>query len=429
MGMKDTAKTLGTRLKLDSHHAIERFGVLFGMLVLSCLVIFSATGVSAFANNKEALSSTALYTPSFLTSKTGLSGDVPGVYVNENRTRAMVLMHFDDTAKVSANAEDYVGFLTGSSKNLDPQDLKTNIAGSVYMFGSTGYMGVMLDSDKPFSPQVLDLTMRANTELVYKEQDASSSSDLPADGSFQKYDQWRIFFNPGGSEATVSEALGGDRIDVGAIFDEVVISVEEEAIRADLDAQLALMQTDLNRINDATAELERTTADSGSLHLAVPKAPVQIAGDKVSGSRGTAGTDSTLSLETEYVLPMGYDLDWREGNVKDGYLKDLIPEGSNYASFLAQRSKETKDDLGINGMKWILSDGTDLRSDYDSSNPMVKPLIEITNKLSQAYQDYYNNKKTYQVDLQTELLDLEVNLRNVESNFTSNVAQDAVRTY
>ena len=428
MGMKDTTKTLGARLKLDSHHAIERFGVMFGLIVLSSVVIFSGTGVSAFANNRETLSSTALYTSTFITSKTGIGGDVAGVYVSENRTRAMVLMHFDDTAKVSANAEDYRGFVTGSSKNLDQQTLKTDLTGSVYVFGSTGYMGVMLDSTEPFHPQVLELTMRANTELVYKEKD-SSSGDLPADGSFQKHDQWRLFVNPGGSEATVTASLNSEKIDAGAIFNEIVISAEEKTIRESLDSQLALMRTDLNRIKDATAELERTTADSGSLRLVTPQVPVQIAGDEVSGDAGGDGTDSTLQLKTDYVVPMGYDFDWRGGSVKEGYLKTLIPEGTNYAGYLAQRSTETKEDFRVNEMKWLLNDGTDLRSDYDSDNPMVKPLVEITNKLSQAYQDYYANKKKYQVDMHTELLDLEVNLRNVESNFTTNNSQDAVRPY
>ena len=228
MATKDSAKALGARFKLDSHHAIERFGVFFGAIALSFVVIFSATGVSAYANNQEALSSKALYTPTFKTSKTDISGDVPGIFVNADRTRAMVLMSFKDTTKVSANAQDYRGFLTGSSRGLNQESLQTKVAGSVYVFGSTGYMGVMLDSDKPFNPQIMNLTMRANTELVYKDGGASTDKDLPADGSFQKFDQWRVFFNPGGSEATVSAALSAPQVDVGAIYNEVVVAAPGE---------------------------------------------------------------------------------------------------------------------------------------------------------------------------------------------------------
>ncbi|MGY4541218.1 hypothetical protein ACVWY0_001127 [Arthrobacter sp. UYNi723] len=432
MGIKDSAKALGTRFKLDSHHAIERFGVLFGVIAVSFVVIFGATGISAYANTEASLSSKALYTPTFLTSKTNISGNVPGIFVNKDRTRAMVLMQFNDTSQVSVNADDYQGFLTGSTRELNQQGLNTTVAGSVYVFGSTGYMAVMLDSDKPFSPQIMDLTMRANSELVYKKDDGSTSNrkDLAAtDSSFKKYDQWRVFFNPGGSEAKVSAALDGDKVDVGAVFNEVVVSTEEQKIRTTMDAQLALMQTDLNRIKDGTAELERTTADSGTLRLMPPAVPKQIAGDAVDGKAAVGNTASTLDLKTKFTMPLGYDFDWRSGSVKEGYLKGLIPKGSNYVSYLAGRAKETPDEFRINDMKWLLNDGTDLKKDYDSGNATVKPLFDIMNKLSQAYQDYYKDKKVYQVDQHKKLLDLEVSLRNVESNFTMKDGEDVLLSY
>ncbi|MCB5280367.1 hypothetical protein BJQ89_00089 [Arthrobacter sp. ES1] len=429
MAMKDSAKAFGARFKLDSHHAIERFGVFFGAIALSFVVIFSATGVSAYANNQEALSSKALYTPTFKTSKTDISGDVPGIFVNADRTRAMVLMHFKDTAKVSANARDYRGFLTGSSRGLNQESLQTKVDGSVYVFGSTGYMGVMLDSDKPFNPQIMNLTMRANTELVFKEGGASTEKDLPADGSFQKFDQWRVFFNPGGSEATVSAALSTPKVDVGAIFNEVVVAAQEKTIRNTMDAQLALMQTDLNRINDGTAELERTTADGGALRLVAPKVPKQIAGDVVEGKARVGETASTLKLKTDVVLPMGYGFDWRGGSVMAGYLKDLSPDGSSYVSYLAKRGKEVRDEFRINEMQWRLNDGTDLKTDYSGSDTTVKPLTDIMNKLSTAYQDYYKDKTTYQVEQYKQLLDLEVSLRNVESNHTVNSTKEAMVSY
>jgi hypothetical protein len=430
MGIKDKAKTLGTKFKLDSHHAIERFGVFFGAIVVSSVLIFGASGVSAFTNNQHELSSTALYTPTFITSKTDISGSVPGIYTNETKTRAMVLMKFNDTSQVSVNAEDYQGFLTGSTLDLNQQALKVSVAGSVYVFGSTGYMGVMLDSDEPFSPQIMDLTMRANAELVYKEDDGTADEEAMAgDGSFQKYDQWRVFFNPGGTDVTVSEALGGDTVDVGAVFDEIVLSVDEDKLRTTMDAQLALMKTDLNRINEGTAELERTTADGGSLRLMPPEVPVQLAGDVIEGSAKTDDEPSSLKLKTDFVMPLGYNFDWRNGSVKEGYLEDLIPKDSNYVSYLAQRATETPDAFRVNDMEWLLNDGTNLKKDYQTTNSTVKPLFDIMNKLSLAYSDYYKNKEVYQVDLYSQLLDLEVSLRNVESNFTMNDRDEVLLSY
>lgn len=431
MGIKDSAKTFATRFKLDSHHAIERFGVFFGIIAVTGVLAFGASGVSAFSNNQATLSSTALYTPTFTTSRTDISGDVPGIFVNEDRTRAMVLMQFGDSSEVSANAEDYQGFLTGSTTSLNQQSLQTTVEGSVYMFGSTGYMGVMLDSDEPFTPQIMNLTMRANAELVYQESNGSTGAEESAttDGSFQEFDQWRVYFNPGGSEALVSEALDGDTIDVGAIYDEIVISTQETEIRNNLDSMLATMQTDLNRINDATAELERTSADGGTLSLETPEVPVQIAGDVVDGSRAVGEEPSTLDLKTDFVMPLGYDFDWRAGSIREGYLKDLVPEGSNYVSYLATRSDEEQDDFRINDMEWLLSDGTNLFEDYDSGNATVAPLFNIVNRLSQAYTDYYSNKEQYQVDLHNDLLDLEVSLRNVESNYTVHEGEEVVLSF
>lgn len=429
MGIKDSAKALGTRFKLDSHHAIERFGVLFGVLVVSSVFIFGAAGTSAYSNNQTSLSSTALYTPKFLTSKTNISGDVSGIFVNEDRTRAMVLMNFSDQSQVSVNAADYQGFLTGSTMDLNEESLKTTVEGSVYVFGSTGYMGVMLDSDEPFTPQVMDLTMRANAELVYNADGTTAEDEAATDGSFQKYDQWRVYFNPGGSEATVSKALGNGPVDVGAIFNEVVVSSEETKIRDAMDSQLALMQTDLARIKDAESEMARTTADSGTLSLVPPTVPEAIAGDEVTGSPRIGESPSTLDLDTDYVMPLGYDFDWRGGSVREGYLQSLLPAGSNYVSYLNERAKETPDTFRVNELQWLLNDGTDLKSDYTSSTVTVKPLFDIMNRLSQAYQDYFTNKKVYQVDQHTKLLDLEVNLRNVESNVTVNDEPDVVLSY
>jgi hypothetical protein len=427
MSIKDSAKTFTTRFKLDSHHAIERFGVFFGAIVVTGALVFGLSGASAFTNTQATLSSTALYTPSFTTSKTQISGDVSGVYVSDDRTRAMVFMEFSDTAQISANAEDYRAFLTASTTDITREDLRSEVTGSVYVFGSTGYMGVVLESGTAFPAQILDLTMRANTELVYKE--GERVSDVTEGASFRDFDQWRLFFNPGGSEATVSPALSTDTIDVGAVYNELVIADKEAEVRAEMDSQLNLMLTDLNRVADGEAELLRATVDGGTLQLMAPEVPAQIANDRVTGDAATDDSESTLGLQTQFVMPLGYEFDWRNGSVADGYLKDLIPTDSNYITYLKSRVDEKADSLSINDMEWLLNDGTDLKRDYTTSSVTMEPLFEIMNNLSSAYQDYYNDKAQYQVDLYSELLDLEVELRSVEDNVTINDNPEALLTY
>lgn len=69
-------------------------------------------------------------------------------------------------------------------------------------------------------------------------------------------------------------------------------------------------------------------------------------------------------------------------------------------------------------MQWIISDGSSLTKDYQSSDVTMRPLMNVMNNLSQAYQNYAKNKSEYQSDLTLNLLRLDVNLRDVQSNST-----------
>ena len=226
MTIKDVAKSISSKLRLDSHHTIERFGVLFTAICTSFAVILVSTLASSVVNGQEKLEGTALYTQTFTTSKTQLSGEVTGVYVSPNRTRSMVMMKFKDSSAgaFSANANKYQAFLTGSDGDLNTEQIKTTIDGTIVMFGSSGYMGIVLDSDEPIQRQILSLTVRANSELVYNGQnDGRLREDLQDDGSFVKYDQWRVYVNPGASQAIVAPSLEGRKINVKDIYADLVI--------------------------------------------------------------------------------------------------------------------------------------------------------------------------------------------------------------
>ncbi|ROR75967.1 hypothetical protein SAMN06295974_3698 [Plantibacter flavus] len=431
MSFKDSAKGVATALRLDSHHAIERFGVFFGALVLTSVLIFSGASVSAVTNVNAQMDSRTLYTPSFATSKTQLAGDVDGVFVNSDRTRAMVLMRFKDASSVSANAQKYQAFLTGSSVDLVDQALKTDITGQIVVFGSTGYMAMVLDSSGPFQQQILNLTMRANSELVYKPSEQRKvREDLKGQSTFSEFDQWRLFFNPGASGATKSEALDAPTFDAGAVYSELVVASEEKTIRAAMDEELNVMRADLARIGEYEAESRRVSVDG--VFLTAPVAPAQIAGDVVTGEPGIGDTESTLALETEWVSPRGYDFDWRAGSVTKGYLGDLVDEGESYVTYLADKASAGKDadsqGVRVNDIEWQLSNGR-LLKDYGTSDRAMQPLFEIRNGLSQAYQDYYKHKLDYQTKSYTDLLDLEVGLLNVRAGASNNSSQKALFTY
>ncbi|MFD8636814.1 hypothetical protein [Streptomyces sp. NPDC059533] len=433
MGIKDKAQSVSRKFKLDSHHAIERFGVFFGVFAVTGAIALSASGVSAYQAERDSLSQTALYTSDFKTSKTNLDGTVDGVYTNESGNKALVMMHFSPTAQISYNAADYRAFLLGSDTSLNSEPVTTTgIKGSLYAFGSTGYIGVLLHADRPFDRQVLNLTVRANAELTAPGvQQKQSSGKLAGDETFSKYDQWRVFFNPGASGVRKIAALNAPTFDPAQAYYGVAIKEKETEARKALDQKLVEMRANLTQIRSYTSDLQTTKIDG--LFLRPPTVPASIATDKITGASATEAKDgvSTLALQTKHVAPGGFDLNWRAGNVYDGYLDALAPAGQSYAQLFTKKRDEGSDPTNqqISDMQWTLSDGTSLTKDYQSSDVAMRPLMNIMNNLSHAYQNYSANKSKYQSDLSLDLLRLDVSLRDVQSNSTIRNDKDFLTTF
>jgi len=444
MSLKQNTERWKKKLKLDAHYTMERFGIATAAFALTLTLIGGGTVATAITNNIEQTAQTALYTPRFSTSKTDLSGQVDGVYLSQDRTRSLVLMNFGANAaqSISAEASNYQAYLTGSDTSLRQRPLASDISGEIVVFGTSGYIGVVLDSDQPFEQQILNLTLRANSELVYREGDSSSlRSDLRDDTSFQEHDQWRVFVNPGAGKATKTTAFAGadkDFLSADAYY-ELVVKPQEEVARKRLDEALARMQVDLAKIDEYTAQM--ATTEVGGVKLVPPTVPKQIAGDKVTGTKGIngpAGKDDTgsknpLTLYSDWTLARGYDFDWRNGSIHDGYLDALVPEGKTYVTFLAEKAavaqKESSSAFNTSGLQWKLTDGSDLMKDYRNVDKAMKPLLEIMNNLMQAYQTYYRDKLTYQTSLLESLINLEISLKNVDSSSTVNSGGNALLTY
>ncbi|MCX5103414.1 hypothetical protein [Streptomyces sp. NBC_00439] len=422
MGIKDKALAFSRKFKLDSHHAIERFGVFFGIFAVTGAIVITGSGAAALKAGNDALTQTALYTTKFKTSKTNLDGTVDGVYTNKSDSKALVMMHFDTSAQISYSAADYRAFLLGSDTSLNSEPVSTSgVKGSFHVFGSTGYVGVLLEADRSFNRQVLNLTVRATAELTTPGPEQANSPDkLAGDETFSKYDQWRVFFNPGASGVKKIAALDALTFDPAQAFYEVALKEEETEARNALDQKLVEMRANLTQIQSYTSDLQTTKVDG--LFLRPPAVPASIASDKVTGVSVAEARDgvSTLSLQTMRVVPGGFVLNWRVGNVYDGYLEALVPAGQTYAQFFAKKRDESSDPRGlqISDMQWIISDGSSLTKDYQSSDVTMRPLMNVMNNLSQAYQNYAKNKSEYQSDLTLNLLRLDVNLRDVQSNST-----------
>lgn len=475
MALMDKASSTASKLKLGPHHAIERFGVMFIALCAMGALLAVTTAVSAWSSSRADFSTTAVYTPEFVTSLTDQSGELEGVYVSEDRTTALALMEFDNPDAFSSNADNYQAFLTGASSDMSGEDVATNVSGNVVMFGSSGYFGVMLDSDEPFEEQVLNLTMRSNTD-VSSTAEGIAEDTYSSDPTFAEYDQWRLFFNPGASEAEEISALNPRGVDASAIFAQVILAEEEEEARQQMDQSLLQMQTQLTLIEDLEDEMDRVSVGDG-VSIVPPEIPEHIAYDEITGEVDQVEMDEDgieivveggdMELSTDYVDPRGFDFDWREGSIEEGYLDALVPDSETYQSYLDNKAAgaasglsedvpdeeeertaldSPEDEVGTddsiegaaqasddstgfnaNDLEWELTNGDDLTENVD--NELYNPLTEVMNQLSQAYQDYYDTKQQYQVEQYMELLSLEAQLSVVDSSYSVNSDEDSVQVY
>lgn len=440
-------KAFQTKFKFDSHHAIERFGVAVAVFGVTGTVFLTGAGVSAYANSQEKLGATALYTSSFTTSRTQVGGNVLGVYTDPSKTRTMVLMQAKEEARLPSSADDYQVFLTGTDTELRQHSLKGQPITARYVtFGdSAKYMGVVLDNPHKFDLRILDMTIRINREVSYKETNGSSgeaqvgpsstktSDPNSGDKSFEKYDQMRIAFNPvatGSIEANLGEA--GSDFNAGNVYHETVTQASETKLRDQMDGQLLQMQADLAKIDQYNTQIATTQVnDRGTmLKLNDPAVPEVIAGDQVKGqdAKSSKTGQSTLALVTKSVIPGGYDFDWRNGNVSDGYLDKVVPKGMSYVDFMKAQSKLSAPAPNWDKVEFTLSNNTPLSS-YTNRDTFVKPLLDLRSNLITSWQTYYDHKKEYQVTSYGELLNLEIELRNVRTNTTQNTNEKVLTLY
>ena len=431
-------RELLSKLKLDKYHKIERFGIIFTTLLSLMLIVTISISIGYKREQGSQLDERALFTRSFSTSLSGVNGTVHEIYTNEANTKVFLLLEFEDSSKISVDANEYQMFLLGSSMDFSETALKIEPTGTIYMFGSTGYMGVYLDSPEGFDKQILNLVIRNNKPLVsVTESVAKAAVEAFGDTSFGKYDQLSIYFNPAGKEAVVSDLLNSDNpLLVSDMYEAFITRPQEMVIREQLRGELLTLKSNLDTIQEYSDRII-----NGNIEL--PDAPELIRGDSIRVVEAEPTTDSTgaedapsdiLYLETDHVVPGGFDFNWQDGSVKDGYLYDLAAKANmEPLDFLEYKSTENAIDLGVEPFstsktEWYRSDGSVFA--ISSNNPNASSLdISISNdiaSLQQAWNTYYTNKATYQKTSLKQLLMLELDVISSDASFTMNNSEDVL---
>lgn len=413
-------------LHMDAHHKMERFGILFLCLILALGSTTLSIGAKHIKDSSQQLTDQVIYTKTFETSLSGVSGTVENIYTNRSRTKAFILLKFSDVSDISVDANEYQMFLTGSNLNQEKTDLDINPSGSIYMFGSTGYMGIYLVENRGFQQQILDLVVRNNRNLLKR--DLSSKTDLTE--SFRKFDQFRIYFNAGGTSSTVSTLLDQDKMPaVSDLYGEFILKSKEKELRKTLDATEQQMKLDLDKIQEYTKRLtDRRPAITPSL------VPLVIADDSYQER------DGKLYFDFKHTVPTGFSFNWRDGLIQTGYLKALA-KNESVVAYLKARTSETEETKSLDEkvtfepfmsskVEWLSSAGTTIDTSASAiATTSDQTLLRDINDLQSAWRTYYSNKSRYQTTELKELLLMELELLQADSNFTLNQSSKVLKNW
>lgn len=424
-----TTERIRDKMKLPKwigrHYAIERFGVLF----VSLLTILALCAVSGFASdwsyNAKRLTTISAYTKDFEMSRTDAKGQLVGVYTNDERTKAFILLKFDDISQVSANANDYQMFLGPRKVNGNDTHIKEAPNGQIFVFGTTGYVGLVFEKEEPFKSQVLDVTLRGNSEIVPV---TAKVDEETGKESFAKYDQTRFVVNFGATNVQTLSALNNDTFDVEQVFKESVLDPADAKVKEELNKSLLTMKAELTAIDEYQRRAKEMNIDGKT--IVIPDLPKEVKGDSVVSA---SDDENKFYLKTGYVFPRGYNFNWQD-HVVGEYGAQVRKDGKSLFETmrLIRGQKDSSNSSGTNAvMDFKLSDGTtfkELLADSSAVSIVKEANVVLTNYL-QSIDKYKTTKSNYQTDLLVQLLDLELQKENVAKNYTINNSEDVLKVY
>ena len=437
------------KLKLDKHHRMEQFGIIFCVFMLAFAFIFGTAVKTHLSNKKLNLTAQAKYTETAQFSLSQEKVNVVEVYRNNDCTRAFVLLEIADhnMSNISTNANDYQILMTGYKQSKltggTPQ-------GSIYMFGSDGYIGLYFSNPTGFDSQIYDIVLR-NTKMMIAKPEANPA-DFD-DSSYAYHNQLHLYANFAGTDAPVAEFLNQENFTLSEMYASVMSSRNQSAIKDDLGSQLMTMNTDMLEINRRAEQLEQAG-------LVVPALPACIAGDIISTDAtvsasnpmyhsddmdsvtSTAFSDfvfipekeindnqidgSQLYLSTSYVFSGGMQYDFQPVDLYSPVSDIIVGKPGVDSAFNLQTGAVYSE--WRNFMSMHLTNAPEIMGtfDYYTQDGHLLTKAELNSStygtlpadFERAVQAYINDKYRYQTDLMVRLVDEKQSNENTTQRFT-----------
>ena len=381
------------------------------------------TGVSIynkFGLDDQMLASRAVYTTDATFSRTNQTSKVVGVFTNSDKTRGMVLIKFADGVNISSSASDYKVFTTASNLKKGKEDLASKPAGSIYVFGTSGYIGLYFVDNGGFNSQIFKSTIRMEKEFKSVDDKQIVKEQLPGE-SYSEYDQADFYYNLGATQATKLETLDNPDFSIQDFYVEAVGSKLNTDLRKKITDNLNTMSKTMLQIRELKSRLESTAIDG--VGLVVPDLPKEISSDSFSGS----GDD--ILYTTNYVYPGGLNFNWKDIDLKKGYFKSINnksinPDDLTLSKFLVRlRDQQNKSDVVKKfEHQWVMSDGSkfeDFVRTIGLDNSGVESMSSNVTTYTTLMDTYMETKYNYQTKDLKDLLSLDVTFDNATTNVAS----------
>lgn len=449
------------RLCLDAHHKMERFCIIVILLVAVLMSVWGIGMKKKADLEKLYLSSAAVYTTDATFSLTKDKFYVQDLYCDKDRTKAFILMKSakdkDSMDNLPTDASDYKVFMTA--------DKGSKIEGvpkcGIYIFGSTGYIGLYFVDKAGFSDAMYNIILR-NTRII-----ANGVTPAESGSHWDTFNDLQIFANLNGMDATPAEFLNDEQPDIQNIYSELILKESMEKVIYDLNDLLVDMNSRMYRINDYGRRLREHK-------IRVPVLPTAIANDyvsdKVEDSQNNPvdfnvtmfddigqflsgnnyyniilSTDedgnsdkyktSDLYLSTNYVFPGGLQVNYQDISIRNGILDKVMPAGMTFQEWYQSKRDEKSEyaqrvDYKLSPTdRWSWEDGTDFVVNNSYITPEEKEIQTLIRQYCNEVNALYEDKKSYQQEKLIEFARYEYEAKNAAGVFSISVSDDNLTLY
>ena len=349
------------RFRLGPHNTMERFCATFIVFVVALGLIVSSAAYQKVQNSKITLTEQAIYgMGETMFSLTQDVVKIDGLWTNDSHTKAFIMIHMPGgVTNLSAQAEDYQMFMTGVNGEINGTP-----SGSIYVFGSTGYIGLGFTNSAGFEPAAYKITLRNISYLSEGDQEAAAAAHDGKEGSYMHHNEMNIVANFAASGAQTAEFYAKADYTATDIYNELVQSNLIAAKAAECDEIVATINSNMRKANEYAERIETAGisqedylpaaiyVDSVTITEPLDTPKMFIDGsmlymtsgklDSASGFYACVDTNNTeqfpdgskLYYQTGYVFPGGLNYNWQNLTAHTDLLSEIVPPDMSYPQFV-----------------------------------------------------------------------------------------------